>query len=101
MTAESATAAAKKTVPNLTPGSHVRVRSAGDRDSALVTTGTFRGLVSVAGDNSMAIELDEGADRGKVRLIPISAVFAIDILEAAKAEEERRSEPAQSPGYFR
>ena len=101
MTAEAATATAKKPMPTLTPGSQVRIRSAGDRDSALVTTGTFRGLVSVGGDNSMAVELEDGPDRGKVRLIPISAVFAVDILEAAKAEEERRSEPAQSPGYFR
>ena len=101
MNADSGSASSKKPIPNLTPGSQVRIRSAGDRDSALVTTGTFRGLVSVGGDSSMAIEMDDGPDRGKVRLIPISAVFAVDILEAAKAEEERRSEPAQSPGYFR
>ena len=101
MTAESAPTPPKKAPPNLTPGSVVRIRSAGDHDAALVTTGTFRGLVSVGGDNSLAIELEDGPDRGKVRLIPINAVFAVDILEAAKPEEERRSEPAQSPGYFR
>jgi len=63
----------------------------------------FRGLVSIGGDNALAIEL-ESADReenGRVRLVPLSAVLAIDILEAAKAEEEKRSEPSQTPGYFR
>ena len=36
-----------------------------------------------------------------MRLVPISALLAVDILEAAKAEEEKRAEPSQTPGYFR
>ncbi|MGD0249444.1 MAG: hypothetical protein ABSB97_00915 [Thermoplasmata archaeon] len=87
----------------LTPGSHVRLRSAGPDDLAIVSTGTFRGLVSIGGDNALAIELDgsDGEEKGRVRLVPVPAILAVDILEAAKAEEEKRSEPAQSPGYFR
>ncbi|MGA9840455.1 MAG: hypothetical protein WBE40_00065 [Thermoplasmata archaeon] len=99
------TTAAKRPPIALTTGSRVRVRSAGPEDAAIVSTGVFRGLVSIGGDNIMAIEL-EGADgdekeKGRIRLVPIPALLAIDIVEVAKAEEEKRSEPAQSPGYFR
>jgi hypothetical protein len=95
--------AAKRPPVTFTPGSHVRVRSAGPDDTAIESTGFFRGLVSIGGDNLLALELDGsgGDERGRVRLVPIPALLAIDILEAAKADEEKRSEPAQSPGYFR
>jgi hypothetical protein len=98
-----ASAAAKRPPIALTPGSRVRVRSAGPEDAAIVSTGVFRGLVSIGGDNIMAIELEgaDGDEKGRIRLVPIPALLAIDIVEVAKAEEEKRSEPAQSPGYFR
>ncbi len=87
----------------LTPGSKVTVRSAGTESEAIVSTGTFRGLVSISGDNALAIELDGsgGEEQGRIRIIPVPAILAVDILEAAKADEEKRAEPAQSPGYFR
>ncbi len=88
----------------LTNGSKVRVHSAGPRDEAMVSTGMFRGLVSIGGDNSLAIELDPvGSETGgQIRLVPLNALLAIDILEAAKPEEEKRSETASAaPGYFR
>jgi len=94
---------AKKPAIALTNGSRIRIRSAGTRDDALVSTGAFRGLVSVGGDNSIAIELSEGAkeEKGLIRLIPLNAVLAIDVLEAAKPEEEKRADPAASQAYFR
>jgi len=57
---------------------------------------------SIGGDNALAIELDGsgGAEKGRVRLVPIPAILAVDILEAVKADEEKRSEPPQSPAYF-
>ena len=96
-------ASPKRPMIALTPGSRVRVRSAGTETEAIVSTGTFRGLVSISGDNALAIELDgsTGQERGLVRIVPVPAILAIDILEAAKADEEKRSEPPQSPGYFR
>ena len=94
---------AKKPVIALTPGSHVRLRSAGPETSTIDSSGTFRGLVSIGGDNALAIELDgpEKEDKGRVRLVPIPAILTVDILEAARPEEEKRTEPTQSPGYFR
>ena len=94
---------AKKTPIVLTAGSRIRVRSAGSRDEALVSSGLFRGLVSIGGDNSLALELDDTVkeDRGRVRLIPLNALLAIDVVEAVKPEEEKQKETTQSPGYFR
>ncbi len=93
---------AKRAAITLTPNSRVRVRSAGPDDQAIESTGTFRGLVSIGGDNIMAIELEgPGEEKGRIRLVPIPALLAIDILEVAKAEEEKHAEPNQSPGYFR
>jgi hypothetical protein len=98
-----AASGAKRPPITLTPGSRVMVRSAGPEDAAIVSTGVFRGLVSIGGDNILAIELEgaDGDEKGRIRLVPIPALLAIDIVEVAKAEEEKRSEPAQSPGYFR
>lgn len=96
-------ASGKRPAIALTPGSRVRVHSAGPEEAPLVSTGTFRGLVSIGGDNALALELEgsDGAEKGLVRLVPVPALLAVDILEAAKAEEEKRAEPAQAPGYFR
>jgi len=93
----------KRPSVTLTPGSRVRVRSAGPDDTAIESVGLFRGLVSIGGDNIMAIELEGSTaeEKGRIRLVPIPALLAIDILEVAKAEEEKHAEPSQSPGYFR
>jgi hypothetical protein len=87
----------------LTPGSRIVLRSAGPDETALVSTGVFRGLVSIGGDNAVAVELEGGTDaeKGRIRLVPVPALLAIDILESAKPEEEKRGEPASAPGYFR
>lgn len=87
----------------LTPGSKIRLRSAGGDDEALMSVGLFRGLVSVGGDNCVALELEEGSkeEKGRIRLVPMNAILAVDVVEAAKPEEEKRAEPTASPGYFR
>jgi hypothetical protein len=96
-------AAGKRPPITLTPGSRVSVHSAGPDDKALVSLGIFRGLVSIGGDNAIALELEGagGDEKGRVRLVPVPAILAVDILEAAKPEEEKRAEPAAASGYFR
>lgn len=103
MKSETASTTAKKTAIVLTSGSKIRVRSAGTRDEALVSNGVFRGLVSIGGDNSLALELDDTVreEKGRVRLIPLNALLAVDVLEAVKPEEEKRAESQAAPGYFR
>jgi len=94
---------AKRPTISLTPGSKVKVRSAGTETQAIVSAGTFRGVVSISGDNALAIELDgsEDGEKGLIRIVPVPAILAIDILEAAKPDEEKRSEPPHAPEYFR
>lgn len=103
MTATESSSTGKGGRPNiaLTMGSRVRVHSAGPDDTGLVSVGVYRGLVSVAGDNLLAVELEQPeAEKGRIRLIATTALAAIDILEAATAEEERRVEkPTVSPAY--
>jgi hypothetical protein len=99
-------ASPKKPAISLTPGSRVRIYSAGARDEPIESTGTFRGLVSVGGDNSVALEIEETSrkekdEKGRIRLIPLNAIMAIDILHAVKVEEEKRSDPVAAAGYFR
>ncbi len=106
MSPNGPSAPAKKPMISLTPGSRIRVYSAGARDEPMQSVGTFRGLVSVGGENSLALELDESdrkekEEKGRIRLLPLNAIMAIDILHAAKPEEEKRSEPVAAAGYFR
>ena len=98
-----ATGSGKKPAIALTAGSRVSIHSAGPDDQALVSVGIFRGLVSIGGDNAIAVELDGGGaeERGRIRLVPVPALLAVDILEAAKPEEEKRQEPSSASGYFR
>ena len=102
MTSPGASLEKDRRPPTLTVGSRVRVLSAGSEETGLVSVGTYRGLVSIGGDNVLAIELEgPGEEAGRTRLIATAALWAIDILEA-KAEEEKRAEKAPpNPGYFR
>jgi hypothetical protein len=92
----------RKPTISFTVGSKVSVRSAGQGDEVLVSNGTFRGLVSIGGDSSLALELEAKGkgEKGRIRLIPLSALFSIDIVVAVQPEEEKRVEPAAA-GYFR
>lgn len=94
---------ARRPAVALVPGSRVVVRSAGPEEEAIVSAGVFRSLVSIGGDNALAVELDGSVheEKGRIRLVPLSALLAIDIIEAAKPEVEHRAEPTQSPAYFR
>ena len=76
---------------HLTLGSKYHVRSLASREAVLETRGTFRGFVSVGSIDGLAMELDgtHGDLSGKMRVIPSHMVLSIDILEAAKKDEEK------------
>lgn len=76
---------------HLTLGSKYHVRSLASREAVLETRGTFRGFVSVGSIDGVAMELDpsHGDLAGKMRVIPSHMVLSIDILEAAKTDEEK------------
>lgn len=77
---------------SLTLGSKYRIRSLASREAVLETSGTFKGVVSLGSIDAIAMELAEGDMKGKLRVIPTHMVLAIDILEAAKKEEETPDE---------
>lgn len=76
---------------HLTLGSKYHVRSLASREAVLETRGTFRGFTSVGSIDGLAMELDETHKelKGKMRVIPSHMVLNIDILEAAKSEDEK------------
>jgi|SRR5580693_7011425 hypothetical protein len=92
----------KKSAVALTVGSKVRVRSAGGQAQTIVSSGAYLGLVSIGGESSLSLELDDsaGSERGLLRLIPLNAVLSVDLIEVAKPAEETKRVEAANPGYF-
>lgn len=77
----------------LTLNSKYHVRSLASREAVLETTGVFKGVVSVGTIDGLAIEVDTPKElKGKIRVIPTHMVLAIDIIEAAKKDEEPKDE---------
>ena len=78
----------------LTLGSKYHVRSLASREAIQETRGTFRGFTSVGSIDGLAMEMDESHKelKGKMRVIPSHMVLSIDILEAAKKDEDAPDE---------
>ncbi len=75
----------KKTEVELTEGSEYKITSLGARDSLFETEGTFKGFVSIAMDETgllMQLNHKHGDMAGKMRIIPLHVLLAIDVLEA-------------------
>jgi hypothetical protein len=74
----------------LTVGSKYRIKSLESRDSPLITHGKFLGYTAIAHDEGLCIELDSSHKEmaGRIRVIPVHVIIAIDILKAAEKEEK-------------
>lgn len=70
-------------IVSLTKGSRYRIESMETRDRAKITKGIFRGYASIGTDDAVVIELDDSHQemKGKLRLIPLHVVLAVDVLE--------------------
>lgn len=75
----------------LTLGSKYHVRSLATRETILDTRGVFRGFTSVGSIDGLVMELDETHKEmaGKLRVIPSHMVLNLDIVEAAKKDEDK------------
>jgi hypothetical protein len=74
----------------LIEGSRYKIISIGGRDSSLETEGIFKGYMSIGIEEAgLLVEMGEshGADKGKLRIVPLHAILAIDILDEKKHEE--------------
>ncbi len=68
----------------LTEGSEYKIISLGGKDKSIETYGFFRGFISVGLDeNGLVMELGSKHEdlQGKMRIIPLQVVLAIDVLE--------------------
>lgn len=86
----------------LTNGSVLIVRSADKGEDPLVSQGTFRGYVSLGGDQAISIELGEEAgngNKGRIRFIPCATLLSLDIVTHAKAEEEKKGHDYRPIGF--
>lgn len=75
--------------------SHYKITSIGARDTALETEGIFKGYANIGIEEAgLLMELGEthGADKGKLRIVPLHAILSIDIYDHkdfAKEEEKK------------
>ncbi len=70
----------------LTEGSSYKILSLGGKDNVLETEGVFKGFTSIGSEEfGLLMELNEkhGDMAGKVRIMPLHVILAIDVLEAA------------------
>lgn len=86
----------------LSKGSHYRLTTIGSREKNLVTTGTFVGFTSIGSDEGICIEMDKEHDdlKGKVRVIPIHMILAIDLLDQKEHEDPKTREEDRTAHYF-
>lgn len=77
----------------LTTGSRYRITSLSSRDNIVSTSGTFKGYISIASDEGMIMELDDGHEemQGGLRVVPVNMILFIDVLEALEPEEDEES----------
>jgi len=90
----------KKTKMEITEGSEYKIISIGGRDEVLETTGIFKGYMSLGiEENAFIMELGEehGELAGKIRIIPLSVILAIDVLRAK--ENEKKDDSKETSHY--
>jgi hypothetical protein len=91
----------KKDDIKLIEGSRYKVISIGGRDNSLETEGIFKGYLSIGIEEAgLLIEMGEshGADKGRLRIVPLHAILAIDILDEKQREET--SDDKESAQYY-
>jgi len=75
----------KKLEIELTEGSEYKITSLGGRDKVLETEGIFKGFMSIGVDEvGLLMELSKKHEKmaGKIRIVPLHVILAIDVLEA-------------------
>lgn len=92
----------KKEDWKLIEGLRYKIISIGGRDSSLETEGIFKGYATIGIEESgLVIELStEHKDSGeKLRIVPLHAILAIDILDA-KQHESKDEDKEPSSHYY-
>ncbi|RLF28666.1 MAG: hypothetical protein DRN08_00345 [Thermoplasmata archaeon] len=91
----------KKPESQLTEGSTYRIISIGAKDSALETEGVFKGFATLGIDEvGLLMELGKkhGKMEGKIRIVPLHAILAIDIIDAKP--NQKKDDGKETSRYF-
>src|SRR2546430_17299013 len=69
-------------IVSLTKGARYRIESMETRERTKETKGVFRGYATIGTDDAIVVELDDSHQKlkGKLRLSPLRAVLAVDVL---------------------
>ena len=81
----------------LTVGSKYVIYSASSDKEAMVTSGTFVGYTYIGKEEGgICIKMDEshGTKKGLIRIIPISMILAIDVIERKRKRSKKKKEEA-------
>ena len=90
----------KKSEMTVTVGSEYRIMSLGGKDHVLESEGIFEGYATVGMDEiGLLIKLNEKHDgmSGKIRIIPLHVILAIDILDAKP--DDGKDDDKEMPHY--
>ena len=80
----------------LTEGSRYKVLSVGAKDTLMETEGVFRGYATLGIDEvGICIEQRARGRKKSLRIIPLHAILAIDVLSEAKRNVEKESKEAE------
>jgi hypothetical protein len=74
--------------PTFTKGSKYRIMSKGPGDEFLVSFGEFKYYTSFGNGTAICIELESEEEQGGIRIIPLMAIYAIDVIESKEPEKE-------------
>ena len=78
----------------LTVGSKYLIRSLSSEKEVMVTKGVFIGYTFIGKDDGgICIKMDSshGSMKGRIRILPISMILAIDIIEEKKKEKKEEA----------
>ena len=78
----------KEIEPAFTKGSRYRIMSRGSGEEFLISVGEFKGYKSFGNGIAIGIALDPSSGGDGMRIIPLSAILAIDVIEFKEGEIE-------------
>jgi len=90
----------KKPEMELTEDSKYKIISIGGKDSSLETKGIFKGFMNIGIDEIgliMKLDKDNGDMAGKIRIIPLHAILAINVLDAKL--NSKKDDDTEMPRY--
>jgi len=90
----------KKPEIELTKGSEYRIYSISGREKMLESEGLFEGYITIGVEEiGLLLRLNEKHNdmNGKIRIIPLHAVLAMDVIEMKQSEDDE--EDTEMPRY--